>query len=430
MTVTQPIMQDNDLNAVIVDPNDLTKRIAEWKAAGFHVLSPAIKFTSFAKHFGANVGAIVISTDPAAGECYLDKGLMKEDERAIGRIGLDRIAQLAGISWLPASRRTDSRTIQRLWEYVAFGAYVSYDGTPQIISDTAEVDLRDGSDQIGGWTPDGWKALVAKNATLPNDQRVWNIGGWSEARVSQARRFGLRLCETKAKSAAIRTIGLKAKYTVAELQRPFIILRFQYLPDMEDATVRQMVAEHSMRGVSSLYANSMPRELAESTGADVIDITTVRRPEPVVARGTLPVAPSPAAPAAEPIQPASVPTSTVSSAPPAASPAAPSAPVSQPAQTGLSPANFIKNVTREPKTYGPNHARKGQTFIKFHVIDGNGVEHVTIMTKFGELAETHWKAQTPVTLVSSPNGFREQQIVNIEPFNAAAPVTTASEIKL
>ena len=70
-SVAPNLMNDNDdLTDVIVDPNQLTAKIAAWKAAGFHVLSPAIKFTSFAVNFGANVGALVISTDPAMGECY------------------------------------------------------------------------------------------------------------------------------------------------------------------------------------------------------------------------------------------------------------------------------------------------------------------------------------------------------------------------
>ena len=219
-SVAPNLMNDNDdLTDVIVDPNQLTAKIAAWKAAGFHVLSPAIKFTSFAVNFGANVGALVISTDPAMGECYYDKAAMKEDERAIARVGLDKFTQLAGISWLPSSRRTDPRTVMNLWEYHVDGAFVSYDGTPQIITGTSEVDLRDGGAQIGGWTPQGWKDLLAANVGKPKDQCTWNIGGWSEQRVMNARRFGLRLAETKAKNAAIRTLGLKGKYTLDELAR-------------------------------------------------------------------------------------------------------------------------------------------------------------------------------------------------------------------
>ncbi|HYE88567.1 MAG TPA: hypothetical protein VEA16_19530, partial [Vicinamibacterales bacterium] len=383
-SVAPKIMSDNDLNAVIVDPNQLTERIAEWKAQGFHVLSPAIKFTSFAPNFGANVAALIISTDPALGECYYDHGLMKQDERAIGRVGLDKIAQLAGVSWLPSSRRTDLRTIQRLWEYHVDGAYVSYDGTPQIISGTAEVDLRDGSDQIGAWTPEAWKELLQRNASLPDNQKVWNIGGWSEARVAQARRFGLRLCETKAKNAAIRTLGLKAKYTLAELEKPFIILRFQYIPDYEDETVRHMLAAAHMRGVSALYAGTA-RELPAG-GADVLDFSTTRRePVPVGASSTpaaiAPPDPKPAAATAAP-KPAApaAPAPKATTVTPAPAPAAAADPA-------VSPANYIRQVKREERKYGQNHQKAGQTFIKFHVIDGEGVDHVTIRTKLGELAE-------------------------------------------
>lgn len=435
-SVAQNVMSDNDdLNEVITNPNELTGRIAQWRAKGFHVLSPAIKFTSFAEHFGASIAALIISTDESAGECYYDQAAMKQDERAISRVGLDKIAQLAGLSWLPSSRRTDPRTLQNLWEYHVDAAYVSYDGTPQMISGTSEVDLRDGSAQIGEWTPAKWRELLERNRTAAEKDRVWAINGWSEKRVMSARRFGLRMAESKAKNAAVRTLGLKGKYSLDELSRPFIVIRFQYIPDMSDDVTRRMVTEASMRGVSSLFAHTT-RALPDATGGDLIEFPARREPIAVGASSMSPrVEPTPAtAPSvtsAEPLRTASVQaqTSTPAVASTPSQPAAPLVPAQSetPAAAGVSPANFIREVKRETKTYGASHAKAGQTFVKYHVIDGNGEEHITIKSTLGAQAEHYWKEQGPVVITSVANRFNEREIQSLKPLTS---VPSATEMKL
>jgi len=286
VTATRPEVVDAPkMSGLFRDPAALTSHIAACRAQGFHVISPADQFSAFAPGFGAQVSELYLSPDAERREVYFDGALMEDGDRAIASLGLHRIAQLAGLSWLPSCRRTDPRTVQFLWEFHVDAAYIGADGTPQIINGTAEVDLRDGSAQIGGWTPRRWQTLARTNARkkgqfsgTSDPDAACSIRGWTLDRVMRARPYGLRISETKSKAAAVRTLGVKPTYTVAELYLPFVIVRFQYLPDMNDPVERQLVLEQRLRGVWALYAH-VPPALPAAPIPRVVD--ALPRPAPV-----------------------------------------------------------------------------------------------------------------------------------------------------
>jgi hypothetical protein len=420
----QPINPEAS-SSIIQRADLLSTRILEWKAQGCHVLAPAVKIGGIARHFGVNVSAVFINPDPSAGECYCDKALMKEDERALSRIGLQKIAQCAGISWLPASGRTDDRRIQHLWEYRAIGAYVGLDGAPQLLQGTAEVDLRDGSAQIGGWTPERWRELLAANAeaTRKGQKETWQIGGWSEARVLQARRFGLRLAETKAMLAAVRSLGLKAKYLKGELSKPFIVLRTQYLPDHDDPATRAMVAQNALLGAAALYANGpaevvpFRRELPEAPMVETIDAEAL----PEMGARALPAA---AAPAAEDPQAARIreleaqldaarAEKPAAAAPPAAASAAPAKaePIAHAPAAPL-PADARRLMNVESKTIQKRD--KSGSFRKYFITDDHGVTAATINGEHGKLAIEAYEGGRPVLLRTEyDEKFRETKLLGI-----------------
>ena len=89
-----------------------------------------------------------------------------------------KIAAAAGVSWVQPSGRVDGFGIQNLWVYRMTAVYLSYDGVPQVIQGEKEIDYRDGSAQIGGWTPADWKALP---------KGVYSINGWSDRRGLRSR---------------------------------------------------------------------------------------------------------------------------------------------------------------------------------------------------------------------------------------------------
>lgn len=416
-----PATSEQNNSAFITQPDDLASRILDWKKQGAHVLAPAIQVTTIALGYGVN--ASVVYLDPAIDEkgrgtdVYYDKNQMGVSERAPSKIGLGKLASAAGVSWIGSeSGRRDPLTIQNLWIYQMVGVYLAYDGTPQTIHGEKEIDYRDGSAQIGEWSPARWIEELTKNASLKS------INGWSESRVRTARMNGAERAETGAMERAIRmAFGIKHTYTLEELGKPFIALRVCPLVDMADPDVRRMVTEQKLAGVASLYAGTVRRGV---TAAPVIDIATRREPVPVGASSTASkVSPQPTGEPTETSVPAVAPSSAV---PPPATTASTTQPAPSTSAAGPEPENFIRDVKLETKPYGAKHAKAGQSFTKYHVIDGNGVEHITIKTALGQVALVHAKAKTPVVLTSAPNSFREQEISSIEPFADAAPKKAAA----
>jgi hypothetical protein len=257
----------NDTNALvalqksagqsITTANDLATRIREWNELA-HVLTPAISVSSIAPQHVVNVAVVVISPvvgdngrgDDTYGLDKDDKGLpwLKRGERAINRVGLMKLSQAAGVSWDAAlSGRTDDRKERYYWEYKAVGHYVGFDGNLQTIIGTFELDLRNDSPAMKGFT---------------------------DSQITATRKSGLRICESKAQAAAVRQLGLKQKYTAEELKKPFVILRTSFVPDLGDPEQRRMVAERGLAGASALYPS---RQLgAGHHEADTIDVQATR----------------------------------------------------------------------------------------------------------------------------------------------------------
>jgi hypothetical protein len=262
---------------LILDADALYDKVKEWQSNGWHILTPATRVSRLAPQWGATVSLVLMDarvdeTSGAGTDAYYDKATMKAHERGISRVGLMRIAGCAGISWDPVhSGRTDPRTILHYWEFRMVGVVMDFDGTPRTIYGTGEVDYRDGSAQIGGWTPELWRQLEAENAAKqkanPRADVSWSINGWSAKRVLNARAKGLQRCETNAMERAIRSLGLLHKYTVEQLKHPFVVLKASYLPDMQDPEIRAMVAERALSGTRALFAPQTSRPIP------VVDIT-------------------------------------------------------------------------------------------------------------------------------------------------------------
>jgi hypothetical protein len=131
---------------------------------------------------------------------------------------LSKIASCAGISWYPMlTGRIDDGSDPNYRNYRAAGWLIDFDGSKREIHGEKEVDFRDGSP---------------------------TVAGWSEQRLRRARQHILAQAESKAKNRAIRqALAIKSSYTVEELKRPFtipkLILDSQNHPDPE---IRKLAA--------------------------------------------------------------------------------------------------------------------------------------------------------------------------------------------
>lgn len=398
-----------DVASLLARPTDLNTQLSAWRDK-YHVLSPATQVLGgFAP--GVVLTASVISLNPLVDEdgrgvdTYMDPGFMKKvsdvnaphAQRAINKIGLLRIASCAGIVWTDRCGRRDDRRIPYLWEYFAEGEYLTPDGQWVTVQGTVEIDLRDGSPQIGGWTEEKWDALLKSNRGKDRDDQTWTINGWSAKRVLQARRFGLALAESKAKLRAIRSLGIQSVYTVAELQKPFVVLRAVYQPGADNPEGRRLVAERALFGRRTLYAVPDARP-ALPPADDPIDVEVETAPDPA---STTP-APTPATPAPSPPNPAAAPASTLP-------PSSTAAPVAPPAPLAL------RIVQVERKTV--RRRSDNREFPKWLVTTSDGEVHSTLNKGVGELAEKLQASGDPIELTTSTNDYGSQ----IEELQRAEP---------
>jgi hypothetical protein len=404
-------MSEQEPGGFIVSAAELTAKIQQWKAAGWHVLTPAIRVTSFAVGYGVNASLVELDStidDRGRGlDVYFDKNTLKDDERGLSKIGLGKIASCAGVNWMPPpnSGRRDGYIHQNLWVYQIMGTYLSFDGSPQTIHGEKEIDYRDGSAQIGGWTPRDWQAVLDRSKTDKNVK--FNINGWSESRVRTARMNGAERAETGAMERAIRMgFGIKHAYTIKELQKPFVALRVVAIPDMTDPGVRRRVLDRQLDGAAALFGNMASSRGLPEAPSQVIDIPLTRRDQEVFVKAI--VAPP-------------EPTETLKAA-------AAAAPATEPRASGQAPspekaaaeeqlpdgAFYIKECRTSEHPYSKTHRKHGQMFKKWTIVSDGGEEGTTVFAKWGEVADTCFKDGLPVTwTLGETNSFNEREILNL-----------------
>ena len=156
---------------------------------------------------------------------------------------LDQLAGAANIDWLE-SKRLDDRSEPFYCEWQVTGRMRDWNGQYRHIKGTVAVDLRDGM-------PD---ALEAK-------------GG-----LATARKFMVRIAESKAKNRAIRSaIGLKTAYEQREAFWPFVFPTLQFDPDMSNPEVAKMVTAANLGMIDQVYGGSQPQSAPVFVDARAIE---------------------------------------------------------------------------------------------------------------------------------------------------------------
>jgi hypothetical protein len=282
---TEQALQRRDVDAVtqlagtiIKTPLQLAERVRAMQQVA-HVLSPAVSVAAIPDHIAINPVVVVIdqtfNAETGRGnDVYFQRSIHKSRKNGSGdsatyeplEVSLNanaikRMLSASGVNII-RSVRTDDGSKQNYWAWESTGRIRDFDGSwRDLPPGNVEIDLRDGSAQIGEWSAEAWArneaAVEKKKAALPENQR-WKakpdlIGGWSGDRVLAARRFGLRLAEAKSLNALGRNLGLKQIYGLDELKKPFVIFRATWNPDMSDPDTRRMVAAAELGASHLLY---------------------------------------------------------------------------------------------------------------------------------------------------------------------------------
>lgn len=215
--------------AVIQTPEEYRGALLRWQRQNFTVLTPFVNISGLAPAHGIISTLIQVSTDKNLGEIYDGTGglpFLKGEEVALAKNGLRKIAEGLGIS--TRLEYISVGVVPNYWHVKAIATYKGLDGATVTREASVEWDLKDGS------------------------VRAREFG---DRQIGQARKHGLRNCETRAINAAIRECGcgIKQKYTRQELARPFLAIRVAFQPDMSDPETKRLITERALAGTHALY---------------------------------------------------------------------------------------------------------------------------------------------------------------------------------
>lgn len=192
-------------------------------------------------------------------------------EVSLNSYGLLKILNNFGVNVHPTRWIQDGTAEKYLFICETDGDVEDFTGTRRMLpTGIGSLDARDGSADIGEWTPEEWKARVAAaDAKFKADVQAkrakegdrWKreyqpepINGWSAERVMAVRKYGRQLAKTKSLNGLARKLGVRQSYTIKELQaKPFVILRSVFVPDMSDPAVRLAVTQSKLGAVAALY---------------------------------------------------------------------------------------------------------------------------------------------------------------------------------
>lgn len=244
------------LGVVIRTPTDYQQYLAAHDAKRFNVLSATVDIGALPVMWSLVPSIVVIDQDLTVGEVYVDPLFCKGDEKAIAKPGLRKIAKAAGLSWETTEVQTGGEPY--FWKMKTRITYMGHDGREKFAEGTSEYDLRDGSPRI--------RKLV---------QAAQKKGRDPKAQMESARMHGYRGCEARSINAAIREFGIKQKYTVAELAKPFVVFNMVLQPDMEDPAQKAAVLSAHLGAKGLLYGHEPPTRQLNPNHPDVIPGTVV-----------------------------------------------------------------------------------------------------------------------------------------------------------
>lgn len=346
----------------ITTPDEFAQAIARWQGQA-HVLTPYASISGIAPMHAVWMSVVQIDPDKAAGEVYdgrTETGgrlpWLKDGEVALAKNGLRKIAEGLGVDI--TLQHLSVGVVRHYWHIRAIASYKGLDGGTVTREASMEWDLRDGSERLKGFGPN---------------------------QIAEARKNGLRNCETRAINAAIRECGcgVKQAYRREELQRPFVAIRVRFEPDYADPETRRLLTERALAGSQALYAPQLSAAPVTRAAFDEVEPSAPQS----VGRGT---------------------TAAAAGQPPAARTSPPAGP---PVATDEPPTPAAVRIDEVKTKSGETNGRRWMRYI---IVDSLGVEHSTFDKDIGEAAQRARAARAWVELAEESDG-NYKNLVEIAP---------------
>lgn len=177
----------------------------------------------------------------AGPECYRDPRFCKGDEVALGKNALSKLMAAAGVQVMQKTR-LDDRSDPNYCEIEVVLAVRDYDGTYRQVVATKEMDLRPGAPETMKPEKDG------------TGRKTGKLVPFEDTAIADKRRHIQSHAETKAIERGLRLLfSLKQKYTLAELEKPFVVPKLVANLDPDDPETKTALIHHALGGEAALY---------------------------------------------------------------------------------------------------------------------------------------------------------------------------------
>ena len=264
----------------------LQKELEEYRKKGsYNVLVPTLTIQEISPFHKPVLEIVSINPDPKAGEVY--QIIPGSDDFCLRATALLKIGYAAGLIWnAKGSGRTDDSSDPSIVTYRAEAAVRKEDGTYMPMNAEYMVDLKVIEEETRESYEKKSQAIMAdkkkKNEKWTEEERKAYVENSLHRDMLQKRKFRLQLAQTGAMDRVIRKIlALKGTYKKAELDKPFVVPKIAFHPDVTDPEVRKALLRQGLDASLALFGppgESLIERAALPEKCDAIDVTPTEIP--------------------------------------------------------------------------------------------------------------------------------------------------------
>jgi len=243
------------------------------KKEQWNILTPAVSMEGLSEFHKPVVEVVRLSPLKEQGDVYpasnSDDGGGKV--RLSGK-GIEKLSMAACVMWnLDYSKRTDDRSDDDYVSWQAVGGIRKPDGTVVWMKAEYDLDIRVLEDEMVEQARSRHAKAVKGGKDWAKKQPVDDYVKYCVTRdLPQKRKHRLKLAETGARNRVIRALlGLKNEYTVAEVQKPFVLARIVFQPDYTDPTVKTAMLAAFIQSTTGVFG---PTVATQAPACQPIDI--------------------------------------------------------------------------------------------------------------------------------------------------------------
>jgi hypothetical protein len=240
------------------------KEITAAREKGWNVLTSDMTLTGLSEWHVPVVETVTLNPVKEDGDIY-----PQGQKYAVTRQGLSKLAVAAAIIWSANdTRRTDNRSSRDYVSFQAVGGLKKPDGTYAFMKAEYDLDMLVVEEELVAI-----HAAAAKKYNKEGRAAADYIESSVKRDLIQKRKNKLKLCESGAKDRVIRELlGIRATYTLEQIQKPFVILRIIVRPDYSDKDVKQAMLAAAVASMHGIYGAAPPAQIGYD---EAIDVTAV-----------------------------------------------------------------------------------------------------------------------------------------------------------